>query len=393
MNKLRFAILGLAILVAAASSVRAQSQYIGYVYPAGGQQGTTFPIRLGGQGLVHASDVVVSGEGVSVRLVDYYRVMGNRGNRVAQPATQRVEEEGDDAQRRAGRQDGLVRVSRAHRPGGRAETGRKGVEERTSQVREGSGQAEADRTDRKEVRGRRAQPGRSFPNRARLCRGHGGARRQTGPARDPGDHQAGRLQPAALLRGPGARSRPQADEDLSAPGARQRVSGPAQEAAGRRGAAHHGAVHDERPDRRGRGEPVSFSGEQGAASGHLRQGPGIGALRRRRRSRLVPSRDEALRRQRQGVGVQRRFPFQSRPADLFRGSRGRRVCADHPRGAVSRPRELRVSHYHRRAALRDQHLPVGRPRGRARQDRDGRLEPGKGHARAAPPRRKAGASI
>ena len=77
MNKLRFAILGLAILVAAASSVKAQNQYIGYVYPAGGQQGTTFPIRLGGQGLVYASDVVVSGEGVSVRLVDYYRVMSN----------------------------------------------------------------------------------------------------------------------------------------------------------------------------------------------------------------------------------------------------------------------------------------------------------------------------
>jgi ribosomal protein L40E len=78
MNKLRFAILALAILVAAASSVRAQSQYIGFVYPAGGQQGTTFPIRLGGQGLAAASDLVVSGEGVSCRLVDYYRVMGNQ---------------------------------------------------------------------------------------------------------------------------------------------------------------------------------------------------------------------------------------------------------------------------------------------------------------------------
>jgi ribosomal protein L40E len=78
MSKLRVAILGPAILVAAVSAVRAQSQYIGYVYPAGGQQGTTFPIRLGGQGLVHASDVVVSGEGVSARLVDYYRVMDNQ---------------------------------------------------------------------------------------------------------------------------------------------------------------------------------------------------------------------------------------------------------------------------------------------------------------------------
>ena len=73
----RFPILGLAILVAASSTAMAQSQYIGYVYPAGGQQGTTFPIRLGGQGLVQASDLVVSGEGVSARLVDYYRVMSN----------------------------------------------------------------------------------------------------------------------------------------------------------------------------------------------------------------------------------------------------------------------------------------------------------------------------
>ena len=78
MYKLRFAILGLAVLVAAASSAKAQNQYIGFVYPAGGQQGDTFPIRLGGQALIHASDVVVSGEGVSVRLVDYYRVMDNQ---------------------------------------------------------------------------------------------------------------------------------------------------------------------------------------------------------------------------------------------------------------------------------------------------------------------------
>ena len=59
------------------SSTWAQNQYIGYVYPAGGQQGSTFPIRLGGQGLTYASDLVVSGEGVSVRLVDYYRVLNN----------------------------------------------------------------------------------------------------------------------------------------------------------------------------------------------------------------------------------------------------------------------------------------------------------------------------
>ena len=74
----RLSILVPAVLAVSALPLRAQNQYIGYVYPAGGQRGATFPIRLGGQGLVYASDVVVSGEGVSVRLVDYYRVMSNQ---------------------------------------------------------------------------------------------------------------------------------------------------------------------------------------------------------------------------------------------------------------------------------------------------------------------------
>lgn len=71
-------LLALAILAASASSVGAQGQYIGFVYPAGGQQGSTFPIRLGGQSLIYASDVVVSGEGVTARLVDYYRILDNQ---------------------------------------------------------------------------------------------------------------------------------------------------------------------------------------------------------------------------------------------------------------------------------------------------------------------------
>ena len=41
--------------IARASSASAQSQYIGYVYPAGGQQGTTFAVKLGGQGLENAA--------------------------------------------------------------------------------------------------------------------------------------------------------------------------------------------------------------------------------------------------------------------------------------------------------------------------------------------------
>ncbi len=74
----RLPILGLAVLAACASSVLAQNQYIGYVYPAGGQQGTTVSIRLGGQRLTGANDVIVTGEGVSARLIEYDRVMNNQ---------------------------------------------------------------------------------------------------------------------------------------------------------------------------------------------------------------------------------------------------------------------------------------------------------------------------
>ncbi len=77
-RRLRLPILGAALLLAAASPAGAQGPYIGYVYPAGGQQGTTFPIRLGGQGLADASDLVLSGDGVSIRLVDTYRVLDNQ---------------------------------------------------------------------------------------------------------------------------------------------------------------------------------------------------------------------------------------------------------------------------------------------------------------------------
>jgi hypothetical protein len=66
----------MAALVAMASSAR--GQYIAYVYPAGGQQGTTFHIKLGGQRLDRVQKVVVSGEGVSARVIDYYGQMGNQ---------------------------------------------------------------------------------------------------------------------------------------------------------------------------------------------------------------------------------------------------------------------------------------------------------------------------
>ncbi|MBF0198620.1 MAG: hypothetical protein HQL32_12960 [Planctomycetes bacterium] len=79
MNRVKgFLILVHLLLALGLNTIQAQNQYVGYVYPAGGQQGTTFTIRLGGQKLAHTSGLSVCGEGVSVRLVDHYKVMDNQ---------------------------------------------------------------------------------------------------------------------------------------------------------------------------------------------------------------------------------------------------------------------------------------------------------------------------
>jgi hypothetical protein len=76
-NVHRCAALAMAAVLAAASSATAQVRpYIGYVYPAGGQQGTTFRVKLGGQNLDGANDVIVAGNGVSGKVVQYLRKIG-----------------------------------------------------------------------------------------------------------------------------------------------------------------------------------------------------------------------------------------------------------------------------------------------------------------------------
>jgi hypothetical protein len=69
------AVLGIAAL-AAAPTAWAQRPYVGYVYPAGGQQGTTFQLKLGGQSMTGVDGVVVSGSGVSARVIEYNPGLG-----------------------------------------------------------------------------------------------------------------------------------------------------------------------------------------------------------------------------------------------------------------------------------------------------------------------------
>ncbi len=65
----------LAALLSLALPVCAQLRVprVGYVYPAGGQQGTTFQVTVGGQYLNNASSAFVSGPGVKAAFVSYAR--------------------------------------------------------------------------------------------------------------------------------------------------------------------------------------------------------------------------------------------------------------------------------------------------------------------------------
>lgn len=72
-------VLSLALLLAAVPFAMAQPRpYIGFVYPAGGQQGTTFQVRLGGQNLDDPNAVLVTSPGVTARVVEYNRRLNNQ---------------------------------------------------------------------------------------------------------------------------------------------------------------------------------------------------------------------------------------------------------------------------------------------------------------------------
>jgi hypothetical protein len=69
-----FGLTGLMVMVSSASGQR--RPYIGFAYPAGGRQGTTFQAKLGGQNLDGVDKVLVTGDGVSAEIVEYYRKIG-----------------------------------------------------------------------------------------------------------------------------------------------------------------------------------------------------------------------------------------------------------------------------------------------------------------------------
>lgn len=59
-------------MAAAAGTVWAQpAPRIGFVYPAGGKQGTSFEVVVGGQFLDESKDVIISGEGITTQILEH----------------------------------------------------------------------------------------------------------------------------------------------------------------------------------------------------------------------------------------------------------------------------------------------------------------------------------
>jgi hypothetical protein len=76
MSSLRFSIAaGAVLMLLLVAALRGQqpqnSPHAGYVYPAGGQQGTTFQVKVGGRFLDGVSGVLVSGRGVRAKVVEH----------------------------------------------------------------------------------------------------------------------------------------------------------------------------------------------------------------------------------------------------------------------------------------------------------------------------------
>lgn len=74
------ALIGIILLVCAATSwgqTPERIPQVGYVFPGGGQRGTTFNIIVGGQFINSAKAVHISGEGISAKFVKYYRLPRN----------------------------------------------------------------------------------------------------------------------------------------------------------------------------------------------------------------------------------------------------------------------------------------------------------------------------
>ncbi len=94
-------VVGAQLIHAQAPGGRQSPPRIGYVYPAGGQQGTTFSVTVGGQYLEDITQAQFFGEGLSARVIDYIHPTSQKEDEELKVEIEKLQEK-----RKAARQGG-----------------------------------------------------------------------------------------------------------------------------------------------------------------------------------------------------------------------------------------------------------------------------------------------
>ena len=304
-----------------------QSPHIGYVYPAGGRQGTTFEVRVGGQFLDGVAKAHVSGAGVQVKVVDYVKPMtqqqANQLREKLKALTDRMPGRAGAKGKAASKQDAKPGKEPSNKPAASpAKTAPLSAEERQTIL---------------EIRKKLAKfvkpAAQSGHRRNGRAAGHRVARRRARVRELRLETPAGLIEPLGLSASANCRSSRRSRSTTTIfPGSDRSAScrnkGALPRASNRSSTSRCRRSSTARSCRAGRS--LSLRGEEGPAAGRRRQCPAVDALPRRRRARLVPGRADALRRQGQGTGLRRQLPLPSRSGPALRSSPRRRVRGRDP---------------------------------------------------------------
>ncbi len=85
------------LMVAPCAWGQPRGPHIGYVYPAGGRQGETFQIEVGGQYLDGAANVYVSGSGIRATVVEHLKPLGGQLSNDLRQRIRDLQRKGTDA--------------------------------------------------------------------------------------------------------------------------------------------------------------------------------------------------------------------------------------------------------------------------------------------------------
>ncbi len=337
---------------------------IGYVFPAGGRQGTTFLVTVGGQFL---------GSWKGDYQIDVLQAQLLRGRHPSHPEKR-------------------PQVLDAERKRGAAGQTRATTEERLQGCRDLEGDVRDSEKAHPGPLRVYEKRGSAGPSRHPHGGGHLGCQCRARTARTAGGNAARGVQSLVVLRRPTARiswegtgthlrtaglppgpDSPAAQDRNThyAAGRRERTD-PAPRAG--RAWAFAGAVHFRRC------RPLPLRGPQGAATGHRRSGAGTHPVSGRCGSGLVSGHVGVVRRQGKRAGLRRRLPVPSRPRVVLQGPR-RRTIHDRDQGRdLPRSSRFRLSHQPGRASLHYGRFSAGRP-GRGGNHRQAlRVEPADRHA-------------